>query len=72
MFDRLVVETQQLINKFMFEPMETTSVGGSIAFEGATLEVISMEVSAGVPKSPRSPRLKPTLAREGPKPKKDK
>lgn len=71
-FDTLPVKTQHLINSFMSEPMETASVRGCISSEGATPKAVNMEVPAIVPKSLRSPRLKPTLVEEAPKPKKDK
>lgn len=53
-------------------PTETTSSGEIVAFEGASPEVVSMEVPPIVPTAPRSPRPKPTPTREVPKPKKDK
>lgn len=71
-FDRLPEETQQLIHSFMSTLVETASVGGSIASEGATPKVVSMEVPIAVPKLARSPRPKPTSASEVPKLTKDK
>lgn len=71
-FDKLPKETQELLNRLMLEPMETTSDGGSMASEGASLEVVSVEVLVAVPKSPRSPRLKCMLEGEASKMKKDK
>lgn len=46
--------------------------GGTISFEGVAPEVVNMEVLAGVPTVPRSPRLKPTPTREVLNTKKDK
>lgn len=65
---------QKLITYIMLGlcPTETASTGGTISSKGTALEVMSMEVSAAVPTTLRSPRLKPTLVREVPKPKKDK
>ena len=40
--------------------------------EGATPEVENVEVLVEAPKSPRTTRPRPTLTKEGPKPKKDK
>lgn len=71
-FERLCEETHHLINSFMSTPAETASAKGSIAFEGASLEVVSMEVPAAVLKSPRSPRPKLALARDVPNLKKHK
>jgi len=56
----------------MFRPGETASTRGVVAFEGASLEVVSMEELTPVPTAPRSPRPKPTPVHEHPKPKKDK
>ena len=53
-------------------PTETMSTGGYVAFEGAVLEVVRMEAPFSMPMGLRSPRLKPTLVREAPKPKKYK
>ena len=43
-----------------------------MASKGASPEVVSVEVPASVSKSSRSPRLKPTPAREASNKKKDK
>ena len=51
---------------------ETTSTKGTIASEGDSLEVMSMEVLTAVPTTLRSHRLKPMLVREVPEPKRDK
>lgn len=56
----------------MLVPMETTSTGGLMEFEGASPEITSVEVSAEVPKLQRSPRLSPMPPKEGHKTKKDK
>lgn len=54
----------------MSVPIETVSVGEAMEIEGTALEIASVEVPAEVPKSLRSPRLRPTLIKEGPKMKK--
>ena len=48
------------------------SIGGAIASKGASPEVMSMEVPAAVPTTPRSLWPKPTLVKEVPNPNKDK
>lgn len=63
---------QYFINNVMSAPDETASTGGNVASKGVAPEVVSMEVPAAIPKVPRSPRPKPTLSREAPKPKMDK
>jgi len=51
---------------------ETASNEGTVASEGAALEVVSMEALAPMPTTPRLPRPKPTPVHENPKPNKDK
>jgi len=64
-------------------PIETVSAGEAMPAEGTAMEVVmaaegvapeveSIEVSAEVPKSRRTPRLRPTPTKEGKKSKKDK
>jgi len=72
MFDILHKVTQELLTSLMSAPVETTSAGGSMASKGADPKVVSVKVPAEVPKSPRSPRPRPTPLKEGPKTKKDK
>lgn len=71
-FDRFPKEKQELLNSLISEPVETTSVGGTMASEGVAPEVVSVEVPTDVPKLLRSPRLRRTLTKRGPKTKKDK
>lgn len=71
-FDTLPKETQELLNSLMSTPVETTSAGESMAFEGDAPEVRSVEVPVDVPKSLRSPRPRPTSTRDGSNTKKDK
>jgi len=71
-FDKLCKATQELLTKFMSAPMETASARGSMASEGASSNIISVEIPIEVLKSPRSPKPRPTLTREGPKTKKGK
>jgi len=52
--------------------MEMKSVGGSMASKGASAEVVSLGMPIAVPKSPRSPRLKPTPVGEASKMNKNK
>jgi len=52
-------------------PAETASTRETVASEGVSPKVMSMEVLATVPMTLRSPRPKPMLMREVPKPKKD-
>ena len=63
---------QNFINIIMSAPAKTTGTGGFVTSKGAAPEVASVEVLAEVPKSPRSPRLRPTSTTEGPKTKKYK
>lgn len=72
MFDRLPKETQEILNSLMLVPMETASAGGCMVSEGDAPEVVNVEMPAVVPKSPRFPRLKPTLAGGASKMKKEK
>lgn len=71
-FDRLPKDTQQFILNTMSGPGKTKITGGTISSEGASPEVVSIEAPTTMPTAPRSPRPKPTLVREAPKPKKDK
>ena len=52
--------------------VEGTAPEVAMVTEGAALEVANVEVPKKVPKSLRSPRLRPTLTKEGPKTKRDK
>lgn len=70
MFDTLSESDQNFINRFMSAPTETASTRGAITSEGATPEVMSIEVLAVVPTTPMSLGPKPTPMREVPKPKK--
>lgn len=72
MFEKLSKETQELLACIMLTPMETASVGEVMVVEGDTLEITSVEVPKQVPKSLRSPMLRCTPPKEGPKRKKDK
>lgn len=71
-FEKLPKETQELLTSIMLAPMETASVEEEMAAEGAAPKVVSVEVPREVPKSSRSPRLRPTPTKDAPKPKKDK
>lgn len=55
-------------------PVKTMNNGGDVSFEGAALEVVSMEAPTPTTTTPRSPRSKPTPVREiqTTKPNKDK
>ena len=66
--DKLPKATQEFLTRLMSAPVETASAGGSMASKGATPKIASVEV----PKSQRSPTLRPTLPKEGPKTRKDK
>jgi len=76
----MFAKMSKLNQKFILEkmlgssPLETVSTGGDVSSEGAAPKVVSMEALATAPTASRSPRLKPTLAREiqTTKPKKDK
>ena len=74
MFDNFLELDMKFISDIMSGPCpaKTASTGGTIASEGVALDVVSMEALAPVPTILRSPRSKPTLVREVPKPKKDK
>ena len=71
-FERLPKEIQELLTGIMLAPVEAASVGEEMATEGATPKVVSVEVTAEVPKSQRFPKPKPIPPKEGPKMKKDK
>lgn len=71
-FEKLREDTQQFIHNIMFAPAKTASTREVISSEGDAPKVVSMEVPTAVPMAPRSPRPKPTLVRDVPKPKKDK
>lgn len=83
MFERLPKEIQEFFPSIMSVPTKTVNAGEVMTTEGAAPEVAmetkgvspeiaSFEVPVEVPKSLRSPRLRPTLTKEGPKMKKDK
>lgn len=74
MFDQYPESDRKLIHDITLGPgpAETASTRRAIASEGASPEVMSMEVLAAVLMMSRSPRLKPMPTREVPKLKKDK
>jgi len=55
-FDKFVEETQELLTNLMSTPIESRSVGGLAASEGASLEVVSVEVPTPVPNSSMFPK----------------
>lgn len=71
-FDKFPEETHQFIPSTMSGPGDTNSTGGAVTSEGAAPKVMSMKNPAAMPTAPRSPRPKPMMVREDPKPKKDK
>lgn len=71
-FDKLPKETQGILKSLMLVSVETTSARGFMASKRAASKVISVDMPTTVPKSLKSPRLKPTLETEGSRMKKDK
>lgn len=74
MFDQFLELDKKFICDIMSRlgPTETTSIGGTMAFEGDSIEVVSIEALATMSIVLRSPRPKPTPMRETQKLKQDK
>lgn len=72
MFEKLLKETQELLTVIMSALMEIASIGEAITTEGLSLEVTSVEVRVEALKSPRSPNMRATPPKVGPKTKNDK
>jgi len=66
MFSKLSKLNQKFILEKMLRPSpaKTVTTDGDVSFKGVAPKVVSMEALAPIPMTPRSPKTKPTLARE--------